>query len=190
MRLRLKFRLILFAFLICSTMAAERESDLMCDLKTAAEKGDLGARAQLIIKLCDHMPHDFVEAAQMLLISARSGDSDAADMLGQLYRSGEGVTKNYAESVRWLKKAVELGNIYAQYHLGQRYETGEGIPQDNGEAYFWYVNSAALQSNDGFRLITMQRRDQMEKKLLPEQVAEVQNRSEKWVEEFLRKPKN
>ena len=171
-------------------MAAERESDATCDLKTAAESGDLGARVQLILKLCDHTPNNFVEAAQMLMISARDGDSDAADMLGQLYRSGEGVTKNYAESVRWLKKAVEQGNIYAQYHLGLRFEAGEGVPQDNVEAYFWYINSAALQFNNGFRTITMQRRDQIEKKLSAEQIAQVQNRSAKWVEEFLRKSKN
>ena len=190
MRLWLKFRPVLFAFLICATMAAEREPDEVCDLKTAAEKGDLGARGQLISQLCNHMPRDYVEAAQMLMVNARQGDSDSADMLGQLYRSGEGVTKNYAASVIWLKKAVEQGNIYAQYHLGQRYEGGEGVPQDYVEAYFWYVTSAALQFNDGFRLITMQRRDQIEKKLSQEQVADVQIRSEKWVEEYLKKHKN
>src|SRR6202142_3057239 len=105
MRLWLKFRPVLFAFLSCATMGAEREPDEVCDLKTAAEKGDLGARGQLISQLCNHMPRDYVEAARMLMVNARQGDSDSADMLGQLYRSGEGVTKNYAASVIWLKKA-------------------------------------------------------------------------------------
>jgi TPR repeat protein len=187
MRFWLKILLVLCALWLRAGLAAEPETGEVCDLKTAAEKGDLSARAQLILKFCNHQPHDYVEAAQMLMVNARDGDSDSADMLGQLYRSGEGVTKNYLESVLWLKKAVELGNIYAQYHLGLRYEAGEGVQQDYVEAYFWYVTSAALQFNDGFRALTMQRRDQIEKKLSPEQVAEVQSRSEKWVEGFLKK---
>jgi TPR repeat protein len=187
MRFWLKILLIFCALRMCAGLSAETESGELCDLKTAAEKGDLGARAELILRLCNHQPHDYVEAAQLLKLNAKQGDSDSADMLGQLYRSGEGVTKNYASSVLWLKKAVDLGNIYAQYHLGLRYEVGEGVTQDLAEAYFWYVTSAALQFNDSFRALTMQRRDQIEKKLSPEQVIEVQNRSERWVEEFLKK---
>lgn len=167
-------------------MAAERESDEICDLKTNAENGDAGARWQLILRSCNYVPHDYVEAAQMLLVNAQQGDGESADLLGQLYRSGEGVPKNYIESVRWLKKAVEMGNIYAQYHLAQRYEGGEGVPLNFAEAYFWYVTSAALQFNNGFRQLTMKRRDQIEKKLSPDEISEVQSRSKKWVDEILK----
>ncbi len=181
-----RFRLLLVVILTWPTVAAERESDEVCYLRTSAENGDLYARWQLTLRLCHSSPRDYVEAAQQLMIKAQQGDGDAADMLGQLYVTGEGVPKNYNESVRWLKRGVELGSIYAQHHLAQRYELGGGVLPNFSEAYFWYVTSAALQLNDGFRLITMKRRDLLEKKLSREAIAEAQNQSKQWVDEILK----
>lgn len=178
--------LLLGAILAWSVFAAERESPEVCAWRTSAESGDLNARWQLALKYCNYTPRDYIDAAQVLMSNARQGDGDSADLLGQLYVTGEGVPKNYLEAVRWLKRAVELGNIYAQFHLGLRYEAGEGVPKDLGEAYFWYVTSAALQTNDGFRLLTMKRRDLLEKKLTAEKIATAQTQSAKWVEEVMR----
>lgn len=176
--------LLLGAFLATRTLAADREPTEVCALKTNAEAGDLNARWQLILKYCNYSPHDYVEAAQMLMVNAQSGDGNSADLLAQIYLTGEGVPKNYVESVRWFKKAVEFGNIYSLYHLGLRYEAGEGVPRDNVEAYFWYLTAAALQTNDGFRQIVIKRRDQLEKKLTAEKVSEAQKQSMRWVEEI------
>ena len=179
-----RFGLLLCAFFATTTFAAERELPEVCLWKTSAEAGDLNARWQLILKYCNYSPHDYVEAAQMLLANAQRGDGNSADLLAQIYLTGEGVPKNYLESVRWFKKAVEFGNTYALYHLGLRFEAGEGVPRDNGEAYFWYLTAAALQTNDGFRQIIIKRRDQLEKKLTADKVSEAQKQSMRWVEEI------
>jgi hypothetical protein len=176
---------VLLAGLVATARAAEREPPEVAGWWTAAENGDLNARWQLILRACNYVAHDYVEAARILEVNARQGDGNSADLLALLYRTGEGVPKNYPESVRWLKIAVQQGNIYAQHHLAMRYEAGEGVPANNAEAYFWYVVSSALQINDGFRALTIKRRDQIEKKLTNDAVNEAQKQGKKWVEEIL-----
>ena len=53
---------------------------------------------------------------------------------------------NYAEAVKWFRKAAEQGHADAQYHLGWCYRKGEGVPQDTAEAVKWW-RKAARQGN-------------------------------------------
>jgi len=41
---------------------------------------------------------------------AKRGNADAQDKLGAIYANGQGVPKNYAEAVKWFRKAVEQGH--------------------------------------------------------------------------------
>jgi uncharacterized protein len=60
-----------------------------------------------------------------------------------MYRSGRGgVEKDYAEAMRWFRKAAERDNPYAQYLLGQLYQRGQGTGQDYREAMTWFRNAA------------------------------------------------
>jgi TPR repeat protein len=45
---------------------------------------------------------------EALTTAANGGDAEAALKLGDIYRDGRGVPKNYTESVRWHTKAAEL----------------------------------------------------------------------------------
>ncbi len=45
---------------------------------------------------------------ESLKAAANGGDADAAFKLGEIYRLGRGVPKNYVESESWHKKAAEL----------------------------------------------------------------------------------
>jgi TPR repeat protein len=47
---------------------------------------------------------------EALKTAANGGDADAAFKLGEIYRNGRGVPKNYVESETWHKKAIELFN--------------------------------------------------------------------------------
>jgi TPR repeat protein len=62
------------------------------------------------------------------------GDADAQKELGDMYRSGEGVTKDINEAAKWYHKSAEQGNGDAQYILGSLYSKGDGVLKDSTEA--------------------------------------------------------
>jgi hypothetical protein len=66
----------------------------------------------------------------------------AESNLGVLYFTGDGVTKDSLEAVRWFRKAAEEGHDVAQLNLGAMYVNGEGVPQDSTEGARWYRRAA------------------------------------------------
>ena len=48
---------------------------------------------------------------------SEQGDATAQFNLGMLYENGEGLAQDYAEAVRWYRKAADQGVIEAQYNL-------------------------------------------------------------------------
>ena len=54
------------------------------------------------------------------------------------YAKGLGVAQNWAEAVRWYRKAAEAGHAGAAVNLGQCYQNGGGVPRDRNEAIKWY----------------------------------------------------
>lgn len=77
------------------------------------------------------------ENLQSLHHLADEGDPTAQFALGARYATGEEVPQDYAEAVRWFKKAAEQGQIAAQATLGAYYWAGRGVPADLSQAYFW-----------------------------------------------------
>lgn len=73
---------------------------------------------------------------------AENGDANAQVKLGDKYNSGEGVTKDSTEAVKWYRKAAEQGLAEAQYDLGGKYDRGDGVAKDLGEALKWYRKAA------------------------------------------------
>lgn len=71
------------------------------------------------------------------------GNTEIQIELGQMYFYGEGVTSDYAESVKWYRKAAEQGDEVAQYRLGCVYAAKNlGVEQDYVEAYNWWCKAA------------------------------------------------
>lgn len=66
----------------------------------------------------------------------------AQNNLGNIYRDGIGVTKNYEKAVIWYRESAEEGNFHAQNNLGNMYRNGMGVIKDYKEAVFWYHKSA------------------------------------------------
>lgn len=62
--------------------------------------------------------------------------------IGNRYKEGEGVVKNYEEAVKWYRKAAEQGYAGAQNNLAVMYEKGLGVPKDDSEAAKWYQRAA------------------------------------------------
>ena len=50
--------------------------------------------------------------------------------------------KDYAEAVKWFRKAAEQGIAGAQHNLGFYYSSGTGVKKDEAEALKWYRNAA------------------------------------------------
>lgn len=67
----------------------------------------------------------------------------AEEMLGVMYRNGQGVPKDPITAVTWLTKAAEAGRPLAQHHLGTMAFMGEGGPPDIVRALMWlYIATA------------------------------------------------
>ena len=64
--------------------------------------------------------------------------------LGIMYRSGQGVVKDFSKSFEWHHKAAEQGVANAQNTLGYFYQIGQGVDINLQEAFKWY-NKAAEQ---------------------------------------------
>jgi TPR repeat protein len=69
---------------------------------------------------------------------ADQGDADAQYNLGIMYDNSKGVPENYAEAVKWYRKAADQGYAAAQFELGLMYESGIGVPENNIGAYAWW----------------------------------------------------
>ena len=85
----------------------------------------------------------YATATRMLRPLAETGDPRAQNSLGFMYASGKGTPQDYAEAVKWYRKAADQGIAEAQYAvLASIYDHGKGVPQDYAEAVKWYRKAA------------------------------------------------
>ncbi len=74
---------------------------------------------------------------------AKSGDTDAQTMLGEMYLDGiNGVAVNHEKAFGWLSKAAAKGDPQAQYLVGFMYENGLYVASNTPEAVKWYKKAA------------------------------------------------
>ena len=76
-------------------------------------------------------------AYEELLLRAAQGEAEAQYKLGIIYTNGQGVALDFAEAVKWFRKAAEQGHAGAQNDLGGMYYRGRGLPRDFSEALKW-----------------------------------------------------
>ena len=67
------------------------------------------------------MTPEEVKAFEGAKAKAEKGDVDAQYNLGNYYREGIGVARDFPKAVSWYRKAAELGDARAQYSLGNCY---------------------------------------------------------------------
>ena len=68
---------------------------------------------------------------------ARDGDPEAEFSLGARYATGEQVSQDYSEAVKWFSRSADQGHVVAQAALGACYWAGRGVPQDYVRSYMW-----------------------------------------------------
>ena len=52
-----------------------------------------------------------------------------------MFAKGQGVPQDYAEALKWFRKAADQGEATAQYDLGVLYAEGQGVSQDYVQAH-------------------------------------------------------
>jgi TPR repeat protein/predicted Ser/Thr protein kinase len=74
--------------------------------------------------------------------AAAQNHAKAMVLLGDCYEEGVGVRWDYAEAMRWYRKAADVGNSSAMTNIGRLYRNGWGVPQDYAEAMRWFRKAA------------------------------------------------
>jgi TPR repeat protein len=70
---------------------------------------------------------------------AQAGNSDAQVDVGLAYYSGQGAPQDYAEALKWFRKAADAGNPWGMNNVGSMYEDGYGgLQRDAAQAVAWY----------------------------------------------------
>lgn len=81
---------------------------------------------------------------------AKKGDTRYQRELGLIFFYGkDGVSRNYAEAVKWFKMAAAAGNTDAMCDLGYCYYNGYGVNKNYSDAFFWFKKSAEQDNENG-----------------------------------------
>lgn len=91
---------------------------------------------------------DYRTALNVWLPTAKEGNAEAQNYVGEIYEKGLGVEPDYAVAAAWYRKAAEQGYSRAQINLGYLYEKGLGVPQDAVAALNWYRRASGLTEDD------------------------------------------
>jgi len=85
------------------------------------------------------------------------------------------VAQDYAEAMKWYRRAAEQGYALAQNNLGGIYANGLGVRQNNVQAYMWATLAASQNVELGVK-----GKDFLVKKMTPAQIAEAQRLAREW----------
>lgn len=80
---------------------------------------------------------DFEAARKSLDPLLSSGHAGAEELMGIMYRMGQGVDKDPVKAFELLRQAADAGRPLAQHHLASMYLTGEGTTKDASQALLW-----------------------------------------------------
>ncbi len=106
----------------------------------------LGVLFLLLVGLVARSPGQVTETERKefaaLKAKAERGDAEAQLSLASCYATGNGVARDPAKAVKWLRKAAEQGSARAQCLLGLKYTNGDGVKPDKVEGVRWLRRAA------------------------------------------------
>ena len=98
--------------------------------------------------------------------------------MGEEKRGGGQDYRDYKEAAKWYRMKAEEGIAVAQTNLELMYDNGLGVEQDYVQAHKWY-NIAGTNGDETGR----KSKDDVEKQMNPDQIAEAQRLAKEWMEE-------
>jgi TPR repeat protein len=78
----------------------------------------------------------------LMMKAAQAGYAKAQTNIGYAYASGEGMTRDPKEAVRWFRLAAAQGDPVAMDDLGYAHLNGDGVTRSTREAIRWYTQAA------------------------------------------------
>ncbi len=142
-----------------------------------AESGDTEAQVVVAQAFYTRDPRDLESAIKWFSRAANNGDPWAQLRLGEFYLNGEGVVQDNGEAVKWTMLSASQGFSQAQVKLGFMYYEGHAVPKDYVLAYKWFNIVAANTSEDWWYCDPVRIRDNLERLLTHDQIAEAQRLS-------------
>ncbi len=133
---------------------------------------DLGARYASGLGV----DQDFEKARKWYGRAAEKGNAEAQFNLGALYFTGSGLKqRNFQKAREWYEKSALQGDSGSMAMLAVIYGDGIGVPRNYLMAYKW-ANIASGLGHEKSSLI----RDDLERRMTPEQISEGQKLSSDW----------
>jgi len=129
-----------------SKLAAPDMKEALKYYRAAAEQGHLFAAFNYGNALVQGrgVPRDVAAGFPWLLKAANANITQAARLVGILYRDGNGVPPDKAMSLKWFRQAADKGDTYSAAEIGAAY--WDGAPpysKDPAEAVQWFLKAAA-----------------------------------------------
>ena len=104
------------------------------------------------------------ESIYWFSLAAENGHLDAQKNLGKIYEEGREIPQNLDEAIKWYTLAAYQGDTNSQRKLGHCYIE---LNEDYIRAFAWFHKAAEQGSN-----LSKKNRDEISKKMTPEQIAE------------------
>ena len=90
-----------------------------------------------------HIQYPGIDAA--LLARANAGDAASQILLGDSYKDGKVVERNYTHAAAWYRKAADQGRTDAMIRVAGLFRDGaRDFPRDVDQAVAWYRKAAEL----------------------------------------------
>lgn len=97
----------------------------------------------------------YERARELYTLAARQGCAQGQNGIGDMYRYGRGVDKDFGKAVKWYKKAEKQGYTTAMINLGDLYHYGEFDKIYKEDWYLQYFKAARAGDAEGwYKLIT------------------------------------
>ena len=89
-----------------------------------------------------YLAQDYETAMREWAPLAAQGNAEAQNMVGFMYRWGQGVVQDFETARYWYRLAADQGHQSAQNNLGLLYRYGLGVPKDYAKAFRWFLRAA------------------------------------------------
>jgi len=123
----------------------------------------------------------WADSASDIRTLAEQGDAKAQFVLGTMYRDGQGVGKDPAETLRWWTRSAELGYVDAQFALGNIYSGGFGVPTDYVQSYMWFDITAAQTETVWLAPIAGSNRDALVNRMTAAELSKAKKMAADWI---------
>ncbi len=131
------------------------------------------------------IPQNYSEAFKWYQRSALEEDVRGLFNFGRMYYEGLYISKDYREARKLFIHATEKGHAEAYYYLGMIYQEGHVQVDGKQVNYITAHMSFNLGASKGCEK-SLEKRDELEKKMLPEQIAKAQDMALEWFYKHLK----